>query len=107
MISVTPMAAEKIQELLSEEQKTGAALVRILLLEYLHILQIVYPRTFRRLDLDRQQFPPGFNHEVNLLADGGPPIENIGALRARVPPGQQIPQNQILEKGSVGFVRSG
>jgi iron-sulfur cluster insertion protein len=26
MISVTPMAAEKIQELLSEEQKTGAAL---------------------------------------------------------------------------------
>ena len=98
---------EPFHALAGMEQKTGAALIRILLLEDLHVLQVIYPRPFRSLDLDRQQFPSSLNHEVNLLADRSSPIENVGALQTRVPPGQQIPQNQIFEIGPVGFVQTG
>src|SRR5439155_14054468 len=61
------------------------------------------PRAAGCLDLDREQAPARLDHQVHLLADRRAPIENLHTIEARVAPGQEIVEHEILEVSPAGL----
>ena len=62
------------------------------------------PRPGRRLHLDRNQSLPSFDDKIDLLAGDGAPVMEIDPLLTRIPPGQEVVEDDILEMRSAGFV---
>src|SRR5688572_20638578 len=58
-----------------------------------------------RLDLDRQELAARLDHEIDLLADGRAPVAELRALDARVPPAEEVVQDEVLQVRAGRLVR--
>ena len=64
------------------------------------------PRPGRRLHLDRDRSLPDLDDEIDLLTGDGSPGVEIDPLLTRIPPGQEIVEDDILEMRSTGLVNA-
>ena len=79
------------------QQQSGSCLLAVIGTEPAQVRGIGNSGTSRRLHFDRQQLAICLDHEVHLLAHRRAPIAQLRTFHARVAPGHQIVQDEILE----------
>lgn len=88
-------------------QQAGAGLAGVFLAKRAQAVGVTQAGLRGGLDLDGQQEAVRLDDEIHLLAGRRASKEHLGAVRARIAPGEQIAEHQILQMRAIGFGHAG
>src|SRR5713101_4645360 len=91
---------EPLDRVAGVQHEPGPTTPTVLLAEHAKVFRIVHSRPGSGLHFDRQKRTARLDDEVDFLPGGRPPVEHLRAIKADVPPGEQVVQYEILEMGA-------